>query len=780
MNTLTLTNEIIDFNRLSSSQIKSTLLKYNIGLSEDEILHVQNTLLERPPTLSECLLWSIEGSEHCSYKSSKQFLKTLPTQGEHLIIGVGEDAAVVSVATSTNGYRYGIAISHESHNHPSQIVPFEGAATGVGGNIRDIACMGATVIAVADSLRFGEFNNNKTRWLNKEVVSGIASYGNALGIPNIAGDVAYHDSYQNNCLVTVVSLGVVREDKVIHSTAPKNADGYALILIGKATDNSGFGGASFASSQLNEEEANRGAVQEPNAFLARHLLKANQALIEQLDQDNLLSQVAFKDLGAGGIGCASVEIAEGGGFGANINLDNVHVSMQDLHPSVILCAETQERFMWAVPQSLVKSILDHYNKTFDLPNVSHNAKASHIGFITKDKQYVVSHQNTLQIDAKASDVTEGLIADRQYTKPPTEAKKINQLKQPKTLSKALLTLLSSPNIACQKEIYNQYDKQVQGRTVIERGQANAGVLSPFNDNSYPKDIQKTGIALTCSQNPRHTALDPYWGTQKALISALERIISVGASPIALTDCLCFGNPENPHHMWPFVESVRAIENICKNYPLYNEKKSTIPIVAGNVSFYNEVNTHAIAPSPIFSCLGSMKDANKALTKAFKHKDSEIYLLREDTPQMSGSIYSEYFHSDSKDQALKISPFKERMHFMLSTIDKHLISSINTIEEGGLAVSLALMSIASNIGFEVNITSQAHTINTLFSETNGFIFEVEKANCEALRKHAEKNNMNIIKIGDTKNSAYININNQIKIKISEAKAAWQKTLSEALQ
>src|SRR3990167_5367787 len=242
--------ESLDFSQLSPEEIVQLLQQYQLNLTPDEALTIQRDLLKRPPTLAECVLWSIQGSEHCSYKSSRQHLKKFVTEGPHVILGPREDAGVVAVATDHQGLRYGIVVSHESHNHPSQIVPYEGAATGVGGNVRDVSCMGAEVIAIADGLRFGDITKAKTHWIHEGVVSGIAGYGNPIGVPNLAGDLYYDAGYNENCLVTVVTLGVVREDQVIHSYAPKQADDYLFILVGKPTDSSGFGGASFASTEL--------------------------------------------------------------------------------------------------------------------------------------------------------------------------------------------------------------------------------------------------------------------------------------------------------------------------------------------------------------------------------------------------------------------------------------------------------------------------------------------------------------------------------------------------
>ena len=329
-----------DFTSMSDRQVAELLGTIHAGLTVDESRHLQTNILRRPPTLAELILFGIEGSEHCSYKSSRHYLKQFVTEGPDVIIGAKEDAGIIRVAQDADGNAYAVVLSHESHNHPSQIVPYEGAATGVGGNVRDVCCMGANVVALADDLRFGTLEDPHNVWLMDEVVSGIAGYANPIGVPNIGGGIQFDDSYNNNCLVTVVTLGLIAEDAIIHSHAPSGAEGYDVILVGKPTDQSGFGGASFASFQLEEtkKEANKGAVQEPNAFLGRHLIKASTELFALLKSKQLLDKVAFKDLGAGGIACASVELAESGGYGATIDLDRVHVTDNSIASHVILCA----------------------------------------------------------------------------------------------------------------------------------------------------------------------------------------------------------------------------------------------------------------------------------------------------------------------------------------------------------------------------------------------------------------------------------------------------------
>ncbi|HAT8971191.1 TPA: phosphoribosylformylglycinamidine synthase subunit PurL, partial [Legionella pneumophila subsp. pneumophila] len=632
--------ETLDFSSLNRGEIEKLLRDYNLNLSVDEALTIQNEFLKRPPTISECVLWSIQGSEHCSYKSSRIHLKQFNTSGPHVILGAKEDAGIVSVAQDKNGYRYGVIVSHESHNHPSQIVPYEGAATGVGGNVRDVCCMGGEVIAVADSLRFGDIKRARTHWIQEGVVSGIAGYGNPLGIPNIAGDVYYDPAYNENCLVTVVTLGIVREDHIIHSYAPPEAENYVFILVGKPTDNSGFGGASFASTVLEEDsqEKNKGAVQEPNAFLQRHLLKANYSLFQLLREKNLIDRVGFKDLGAGGVACASIELAEAGGsYGAEIDLDKVPTGMPGLMPSVILCSETQERFMWVVPPDLVDTILKHYNETFALPQVSEGACAAVIGKIRTDGLYVVNYKGRELVRAKVPDVTKGIV----YNRPHASSRRQNTepvFLPPDDYNQILLQLLAHENIASKEPIFEMYDKQVQGRTLIQAGWADAGVLQPFNESKYPEEIRKTGIALSLDQNPRYNKIDAYWGAVNAVVESVRNITAVGATPVAITDCLCFGNPEKPEQMREFVDSVRGISDACAAVHLKDHPQSTLPVIAGNVSLYNESVKGAIPPSPMISCLGTLPDIDFAITFDFKKSDSLLILIGERKDECGGSVY----------------------------------------------------------------------------------------------------------------------------------------------
>jgi phosphoribosylformylglycinamidine synthase subunit PurL len=667
-----------------------------------------------------------------------------------VILGPKEDAGVVELVTDKEGHRWGIALSHESHNHPSQIVPYEGAATGVGGNVRDVCCMGARVIAVGDGLRFGELSNNKAQWIADGVVAGIAGYGNPLGIPNVAGDVYYHPGYNDNCLVTVLTLGTVRDDEIIHSTVPEGGVGYKLILIGKPTDNSGFGGASFASLELEEDqkEQNKGAVQEPNAFLERHILKATYALVDWLRDNGQLQRVGFKDLGAGGIACASVELADSAGYGAEVDLDRVHVSMDNLPDAVKLCSETQERFMWAVPDDLVEVVLKHYNETFDFPNVSHGARASVIGVVRGDGMYRVSAKGQIIVEARAKDVTEGLIYNRphHYAQGPRE--EINY-QEPGNYSAMVESVITHSDIVSRHPIYRRYDKQVQGLVVIERGEAMAGVLQPFKAERYPEEIRESGVAVSMAQNPRYCRIDAYWGAAMAVVDAVAKVASVGAHPIAITDCLCFGNPEKPTQMGELVEGIRGIADACREIRLKDYPDSPIPVVSGNVSLYNETKEGCIPPSPMITCVGKIEKATNAITPGFKQERSLLYWIGDDTPQLGGSVYHAVLGVDAgKIPTVGFAAFGQLVAVVCDLIAARQVLACRAIGPGGLVTTLAMMSFQGTAECRVWIDSPVRRDFLLFSETPGFVIEVDRSQSGKVEALLQSRHVPFKQIGQT--------------------------------
>ena len=775
------TQEIVDFTGLTDPKIRTKLEKLNIPLTVEETLKIQNDMLGRAPSLAELILFSIQGSEHCSYKSSRTHLKQFTTDGPDVVLGAKEDAGVVAVATDNDGHRWCVVMSHESHNHPSQIVPYEGAATGVGGNVRDVMCMGAEVIACTDSFRFGDINSNKTKWIHDGVVAGIAGYGNPLGIPNIGGDLYYHDGYNENCLVTLVTLGIVREDQIIHSYAPKNADGYDLILIGKPTDNSGFGGASFASVELEEakKDQNKGAVQEPNAFLERHLLKSTYALFDILKEKGLIDNIGFKDLGAGGVACASIELAETSGYGAEVWMDKVHIGMDNLHPSVYLCSETQERFMWVSPPEITSLILEHYNKVFDLPGVSEGAQASVIGKIRDDGQYIVHNGDDEIVNAPAPEITEGFLYNRPYEARMKNCTEPNIL-EPTDYNKVLLDILSHENMANREPIFEQYDKQVQGRVHTETGQADSGVMAPFNSEKYPEEIRNVGIALSTDHNPRYGLIDPYWGGVNAVVEAMRNVAAVGATPHAITDCLCFGNPEKPYQMWEFVESVRGVADACHAITLKDNPDDATPIIAGNVSFYNESKNGAIPPSPIVSCLGRLKNVNKTVPMHFQKSDSVILMAGERRDELGGSVYySLYDELGANVPEPDFEDVKNQIYALTDCIDDCLILSCHDISDGGVASALSEMTFGNGIGCDVKIETDLSLDKILFSETGGFILEVSTHNVTRVREGFSEYGQTIFNIGKTNFSNSIKLNRVINLDLDKAKDAWDDGLRQKL-
>ena len=774
------TTELVDFSGLSSGKIRNKLAELNIPLSPEEALKIQNEMLGRAPSLAELILFSIQGSEHCSYKSSRSHLKQFTTDGPDVVLGAKEDAGVISVATDNKGHRWCVVMSHESHNHPSQIVPYEGAATGIGGNVRDVICMGAEVIACTDSFRFGQIKNNKTKWIHDGVVAGIAGYGNPLGIPNIGGDIYYHEGYNENCLVTLVTLGIVREDHLIHSYAPENADGHDLILIGKPTDNSGFGGASFASLELEEKkkEQNKGAVQEPNAFLERHLLKSTYALFEILKERDLINQVGFKDLGAGGVACASVELAETAGYGAEVWLNKIHIGMENLHSSVYLCSETQERFMWVSPPEVTPLILDHYNSVFDLPGVSAGAVASLIGKIRRDGQYIVHNGAKEIVNAPAADVTEGFLYNRPFE--PRDRKFVEPvLPELSNYNQILLDILSHENMASREPVFEQYDKQVQGRIYTETGLADAGVMAPFNSEKYPKEIRNIGIALSTDHNPRYGIISPYWCGINAVVEAMRNVAAVGATPHAITDCLCFGNPEKLHQMWEFSEATRGVADACHTITLKDNPNDPTPIIAGNVSFYNESKNGAIPPSPIVSCLGRLKDVNKTVPAHFQKSDSIILMVGERKDELGGSVYYSVFDQlGANIPKPNLEEMKNQIFALTDCIDDGLVLSCHDISDGGVASALSEMTIGNGIGCDVNIDSDLQTDKILFSETGGFVLEVSSENVGAISTTFSKYELDVFHIGNT-GGIMIQLNSVLDMYVFDAKEAWTNGLREKL-
>jgi phosphoribosylformylglycinamidine synthase II len=775
--------ETIPIKDMTDSEITEFIKKNSLALKVEECRRIAE-LIGRNPTLTEIHMFNIEWSEHCSYKSSRETLKMLPTEGPTVIQGPKEDAGILKFA-KFDGEQYGIVIAHESHNHPSQVVPYEGAATGIGGIVRDVLCMGARVIATADPLRFGDAKGKKkdyVKYVANAVVDGIAGYSNPLGVPNLAGDVYFNSSFDDNCLVNVASLGLIKEKDIIHSAAPKDAEGYDIVIVGKATDNSGFGGAAFASLVLDEkeEEYNKGAVQVPDPFLKNILFRATETVFKIAREKNI--ELGFKDMGAGGIMCSTSELCESGGFGAEIDVDKIHVSMKDLPPYIIACGETQERFTWISPPSFTTTILKIYNEDFELPMVAEGAKATAIGKVTKDKDYILMHEGKIVCNVPVEILTKGIRYEREKKEMKRNFKEPH-LREP-DYKKAALQVLSHPNVASKAMIYKHYDTEVQGLAVIRPGEADAGLQAPIPGC-------KAGVALSVDHNPRYSRINPYQGALNAVAESMRNVAAIGATPIGMTDCLNFGNPEVPEAFNDFFESVRGIADAARGICWKGDKTSAVPFVSGNVSFYNEsVTGKQVDPSPIIACVGVIEDYTKAINMQLREAQNSIFLVGERKDELGGSVYYD-LHNENGMNIPKVDFENEKsmIYAIIDCVEKGLLLSCHDISDGGMLGAISEMILgggaSGQIGADIGLDfSELRADKILFSESSGFVFEVKEGNIDNIVSIFDKYNLAIHKIGKTTGNKSLIINNKnkkiIELPIEELKKAWTNGLSEAMR
>jgi phosphoribosylformylglycinamidine synthase len=815
---------LLPFKTMTDDEVQTALVEHRIGLTVAEARKIQD-MLGRPPSVTEATIWGIQGSEHCSYKSSRRFLKQFPTTGKNVILGPKEDSGIVAITDGPKGKRWGLVVSHESHNHPSQVVPYEGAATGVGGCVRDVLCMGARVIGSLDSLRLGDLKTDESRAIASEVIRGIAGYGNALGIPNLGGDTVFDSAYNRNCLVNVVNVGILREDEIIHSYVQPEAGkvGYDIIIVGKPTDKSGFGGASFASLAIEEEdkEQNAGAVQEPNPFLERHLLASTYALFDWLKREGKLDKVSFKDLGAGGNVCASVEQVAAVGMGAVVDLDKIHVALPNLPPEVIGCAETQERFCWICHPELTGYILRHYNEIWDLPSVAEEAKASVVGKVTQNDTYILHFNGEVVCQARSEDITSGL----QYVRPTAAPKKI--FKEPAitcgddhvqindkkfTFGQILKAMLCDPTYASKARVFRHYDKNILGNTLIEPGEADAGVIMPLIDlQSYEIDgthpdwvdalsasDRFVGVALASGGNGRYGRISPYLQGVNAVIENVRNVAAVGALPRAITDCLNYGNPEVPEQLWALEEGVRGITDAAKGISIGNE---SLPVISGNVSLYNATKDGPIDPTAVVCVIGVMPDGRKAVNMQFKESGSDLYLLGERLNECGGSAYYrilEKLADADRDELLgknvpspdPVRVLKEAI-LLSSLIDRGLIAACHDISDGGLMLSLFEMALpcrnmGGSIGAELELSGVFPDLQDdklIFSETGGFILEIPKNKLKDFLAVTKDSNLPLCKIGKTISSPELILRRNKRLlvseKINDLRKAWEMALELAL-
>jgi phosphoribosylformylglycinamidine synthase II len=725
-------------NGRSDAELSADLKHYAIALTPDEARQIAD-LLQRDPTITEATAWGIQGSEHCSYKSSTDYLKTLPVKGEDIALGVGEDAGIVHFHKTADGREFGIAIAHESHNHPSQIVPFEGAATGIGGVCRDVCCMGAKVIGSLDMLRLGDLQSNKSKQIYHGVVSGIAGYANPLGVPNLGGDVVFDEAFNDNCLVNCVSVGLIDLQDVVHSTVPDNAAelGYEFILVGKPTDRSGFGGASFASATLDEDDrqSNKGAVQEPNPFLERHLLASITDLLQKLKEEHAKTPLAMKDLGAGGVLCATVEMVADVNLGATVDADAVHVAEDDLPAAVVLCAETQERFCFAVPPHLTETVLQHFNETWDLPNVSAGARATKIGKVTNDGQYVAQYHGAVVCDAKAVDITAGIKVQRpvqepQIDLPATSAVERADLQNPELIKK----LLAHPNIANRRPITEQYDQTVQGNTLLLREEAETAVFAPLQDYLELSEQDRAAQAAVATGGPAALGkVSPYAQAQTAIAHSVLKLAAVGAKPLALTDCLNYGNPEIPKQMWQFAQGVAGIKEMA-------EVLHT-PFVSGNVSLYNTTPTGSIPPSTVISAVGKM--ITKARPNAAQKVGNQLVLFGSRTGNLGASVVAEILGAPLSQDIPTCDPARVLRLQQLTLALGEKVQSAAITASGGALTTVLKMLLRGGHGVDITATL---TPAQWLSEDVGVVIEIALAELPAVQQAAARSDIACFPLG----------------------------------
>ena len=786
------TNPSLDFNSMSDQELANCLTEHKIGLTNDEAKKIQE-ILNRPPTLTEATIWGIQGSEHCSYKSTRNHLKGFPVKGSKVILGPSEDSGVVEIA-EINGKKYGLVIAHESHNHPSQVVPYEGSATGVGGITRDILCMGAKVIATADPLRFGDIKRPFTKLIADGVVSGISGYGNPIGVPNICGDVYFNQEFNDNCLVNVVALGLIEGDELIHSYAPKGAgeQNHALVLVGKPTDASGFGGASFSSLELNEEdkEANKGAVQEPNPFLKKHIFAATYDLFKKLKERNLLDQVGFKDLGAGGVVCASVELVGSAGYGAEIDLNKVHTAYQGLPAHVVGCSETQERLMWVVPQELAQEVVDHYNKTWDLPDVAKGAGASIVGKVIAEDRYTLTYNGEIVCDAKPEDLTSGLLYDRPHTPAVKSQTPAGLDLSDQEIIDLTTQIVSHENVASRAPIYENYDKDVQGISVIESGEADAGLIAPLlNRFELDPADQKVGVALSVDANPRYGLISAKAQSSLAVLEGMRNVAAVGATPWCITDCLNYGNPEDPEQMQEIVDGIAGIKEALESMPHKLHPDEPTPVVSGNVSLYNYSKNRSIPPSAIVATVGVMPNYEKSVKQGLVAEDSVLYLVGQRKAELGGSVAFDVLQKPITEGYLPSVDYaaaKAEIFGLIDAIDAETVLAAHDISDGGLITAILEMFFSSHhsLGADLNLDPNTHPDLTLaeilFSETGGFVVQVKQSQQAKFQEIMQANKAQIYELGSVSKSSNNLTFNGLHFELATLKNLHQTSLRKKLK
>jgi len=705
------------------------------GINQDEYKKIVN-LIGKKPNLLELGIFSAMWNEHCSYKSSKKYLKTLPTKNKIVIQGPGENAGIIDI-----GDNDALVFKIESHNHPSYIEPYQGAATGVGGILRDVFTMGARPIAILNSIHFGNSKHPKTKNLLNGVVSGIGGYGNCMGVPTVGGEVKFDSTYNENILVNAMAVGLVKKNKIFYSKA--QGLNKPVIYVGSKTGRDGIHGASMASAEFNEDtDEKKPTVQVGDPFTEKLLL---EACLELMKDDSIIS---IQDMGAAGLTSSSVEMASKGNLGIEINLNKIPCREKRMSPYEMMLSESQERMLLILnsgKENDAKKIFNKWNLDFSI-----------IGKTTDTKNLVLKFDNKEVANLPLSSLsTQVPIYDRAWKKK-LVPKKLNYSKSFKThkIIDSLSKILNTPNNSEKNWVWEQYDSTVMGDTMQKPG-GNAAVVRIHGKNK--------AVALTVDSSAHYCLAHPTTGGKQVVCETWRNLISVGSKPMAITNCLNFGNPEKDIIMGQFVECVDGISQACKYLDF--------PVVSGNVSFYNETQKNAISPTPTIGGVGLITDINNMITKDFKRIDSCIYVVG----KTFGHLYqSEFFREVMGIKGgppPEINLFNERNNGLTiqNIISQKLVNSVHDISSGGILVALTEMCINSNIGAKIKIPKDSmHENEYLFGEDQSrYLIEVSELNKNKVCQILEKESIYYELIGKTQES-FLDLSKDFSISIKDLK------------
>lgn len=726
----------------TSTKVKEEQLYREMGLTDEEFSMVEN-ILGRTPNYTETGLFSVMWSEHCSYKNSKPVLMKFPTTGERVLQGPGEGAGIVDI-----GDDQAVVFKIESHNHPSAIEPFQGAATGVGGIIRDVFSMGARPVALLNSLRFGELDSPRVQYLFKEVVAGIAGYGNCIGIPTVGGEVQFDASYEGNPLVNAMCVGLIDHKDIKKGQA--HGVGNTVMYVGAKTGRDGIHGATFASEELNEgSEEKRPAVQVGDPFMEKLLL---EACLELVQNDAL---VGIQDMGAAGLTSSSAEMASKAGSGIEMNLDLVPQRERGMTAYEMMLSESQERMLIVVEKGREQEIVDLFSK-YDLEAVS-------IGKVTDDKRLRLLHKGEVVADVPVDALAEEAPV---YNKPSQEAAYYKEFQAMETHvpkvedhKETLKALLQQPTIASKEWVYDQYDHQVRTSTVVSPG-SDAAVVRVRGT--------RKALAMTTDCNSRYLYLDPEVGGKIAVAEAARNIVCSGAIPLAITDCLNFGNPEKPEIFWQIEKSVDGMSEACREL--------STPVIGGNVSLYNESMGTAVYPTPVVGMVGLIEDVDHITTQSFKEAGDYIFVIGETHEEFGGSELQKLTEGKIFGQAPKIDLKTElrRQMQLLEAIQKGLVASAHDIAEGGFAVALAESTFGTKgLGADVQVSGE-NNVADLFSETQSrFVVSVKLENKDEFEKLVPDAKV----VGNVADHGEINVSSEngeviLHASVEELESAWK--------